>query len=366
MKLSLVQSSGGIGPLPPPRCPDTIERLGQRRSPVARPAAFACRASWSISLPMAPTPPIPRVFDTLSKDRQRSRAAAGVARYCFLKARVSSDLVERLGDSPRAFPCALDLGCHDGTLSRALLEGGQVRTCLALDPVPAMAGQAHGSDVLPLVGETERLPFAPRSVDLVASTLCLHWVNDLPGLMVQVREALKPDGLFLAALFGAGTLGELRTALIEAETELTGGASPRISPLPGLQDMAGLLQRTGFAMPVADVETITVRYGSPLGLVDDLRGMGEQAAFAEPGGRSLSRRILARMAEIYQARFADPDGRVRASFEVIWLSGWAPGEGQPTPLRPGSAKVSLADALGTQERSAGERAGRAGDDHDET
>jgi len=315
---------------------------------------------------MAPNQPIPRVFDPLRKSRQRSRAAAGYAQYGFLKMRVSSDLVERLGDSPRAFPLALDLGCHDGTLSRALLESGQVRTSIALDSVPAMASQACGNGVLPIIGEPERLALAPGSVDLVASALYLHWANDLPGLMVQVRECLKPDGLFLAALFGAGTLVELRTALIEAETELTGGASPRISPLPGLQDMAGLLQRTGFAMPVADVQSLTVRYESALGLVDDLRGMGEQAAFADPGRHSLSRRILARMAEIYQTRYGDADGRVRASFEVIWLSGWAPGKGQPAPLRPGSAKVSLADALGTQERSAGEQAGPTGDDRDES
>ncbi|MEQ9314417.1 MAG: SAM-dependent methyltransferase, partial [Henriciella sp.] len=154
--------------------------------------------------------------------------------------------------------------------------------------------------------------------------------------------------LFLGCLFGAGTLAELRTSLLEAETELTGGATPRLSPLPGLQDMAGLLQRTGFALPVVDVEPVTVRYGDPLKLLADLKGMGEQAAFAvgdRAGRKPLTRRLLARMAEIYAERFADPDGRLRATFNVIWLSGWAPDASQPRPLRPGSAKHSLADAV---------------------
>jgi hypothetical protein len=173
-------------------------------------------------------------------------------------------------------------------------------------------------------------------------------VNDLPGALIQIRTALKPDGLFLGCLFGAGTLGELRTSFLEAETELTGGAGVRISPLPGLQDMAGLMQRAGFALPVVDLETVTVRYGEPFKLLRDIKGMGEQAAFApneKMPRRPLSRRLLARMAEIYAERFADSDGRLRATFNVIWLSGWAPDASQPKPLRPGSAKHSLADAV---------------------
>lgn len=199
-----------------------------------------------------------------------------------------------------------------------------------------------------VTSDSEKLPFAPASFDLVTSVLSLHWINDLPGILHQVREVLMPDGLFLACLFGGGTLAELRAALIEAENEITGGVSPRLSPLPGLQDMAGLLQRAGFALPVADVERVRVRYSHPMQLLQDLKGMGEQAAFAKRDGqdrRPLSRRILARMSEIYMDRFSDPDGKVRATFEIVWLSGWAPHASQPKPLKPGSGQHSLAEAV---------------------
>lgn len=199
-----------------------------------------------------------------------------------------------------------------------------------------------------VAAENESLSFKPDTFDLAVSILGLHWANDLPGLLSQIRTVLKPDGLFLSCLFGGGTLSELRHSLIEAESEITGGVSPRLSPLPGLQDMAGLLQRAGFALPVADIERVTVRYAHPMKLLQDLKGMGEQAAFAPRAGqerRPLSRRILARMSEIYAERYSDPDGKVRASFEIVWLSGWAPAAGQPKPLRPGSGKFSLADAV---------------------
>lgn len=196
--------------------------------------------------------------------------------------------------------------------------------------------------------DEEEIAVDPSSYDLVTSVLSLHWVNDLPGSLIQIRQALKPDGLFLGCLFGAGTLGELRTSFLEAETEVTGGAGARISPLPALQDMAGLMQRAGFALPVVDLETVTVRYSDPFKLLSDIKGMGEQAAFAaneKLPRRPLSRRLLARMADIYAERFADEDGRLRATFNVIWLSGWAPDRSQPKPLRPGSAKHSMADAV---------------------
>ncbi len=173
----------------------------------------------------------------------------------------------------------------------------------------------------------------------------MHWVNDLPGALIQIRHALRPDGLFLGALLGAGTLAELRDCLITAEVEITGGAAQRTSPLPGLADMAGLMQRTGFALPVADRDTLVVRYASLSGLLDDLKGMGERACLMDTPP-ALDRRVLKLMEEIYMARYADPDGRIRASFEIVWLSGWAPGPDQPRPLRPGSARVSLADILG--------------------
>lgn len=299
--------------------------------------------------------PAPQPFDTARHLAFRGRAAAHFDEYDFLKARVSSALVERLADSARRFEHGLDLGCHTGTLAAALEDGGQVAQVTCFDGAAAMAERAgRGRDARS--GDPELLPFKEQSFDLVASALSLHWINDLPGQLIQIREILKPDGLFLAALLGAGTLGELREALMQAESELTGGATPRVSPLPGLQDCAGLMQRAGFAMPVADIDHLTVRYATPFDLMRDLRGMGEQAAFSA-GGRALSRRILARMAEIYADRFADADGRIRASFEIIYLSGWRPAPNQPRPKRPGSARASLAEALGTHEHSAGEKTG---------
>jgi SAM-dependent methyltransferase len=291
-------------------------------------------------------PPI--LFDPARITANRDRASFQYRNYAFLKARESSHLIDRLADVSRHFPKALDFGSHDGQLSAALMASGQVDDVIALDPSARMLGQISGTSVTTMQNSLETLPIAPKSLDLVASTLSLHWANDLPGLMVQIREALKPDGLFLACLFGGGTLNELRTALIEAESSLTGGVSPRISPLPGLQDMAGLMQRTGFALPVVDKEPVTVRYNSPLKLLDDLRGMGEQAAFARREGqerRPLSRRLLMRMEEAYRDLYSDPDGKVRATFEVIWLSGWAPAASQPKPLKPGSGKHSLAAAV---------------------
>ncbi len=218
---------------------------------------------------------------------------------------------------------------------------------IATDPAPAMARRALGEGLAACAMPLESLSFGPDHFDLVASAFALHWVNDLPGLLIQIRTVLKPDGLFLGALAGAGTLQELRNSLLLAESEIIGGAAPRVSPLPGLQDLAGLMQRAGFAMPVADIETITVRYPSIFRLFDDLRGMGETAAFAGPEQRALSRRILMRAGQIYAENHSDPDGRLPATFKVVWLSGWAPAEGQPKPLRPGSAKISLTKVFGS-------------------
>ena len=183
-------------------------------------------------------------------------------------------------------------------------------------------------------------------------------VNDLPGVLIQIRRALKPDGLFLAALLGGDTLTELRESFAVAESELTGGVSPRVAPFPDLRDMGALLQRAGFALPVADVDRVVVRYPSPLALMADLRRMGAANPLVERRRVPLRRAILVRMMEVYADRFADPDGRIRASFDIIWLSGWAPHESQQQPLQPGSATARLADALGTREISAGEKPGR--------
>lgn len=295
------------------------------------------------------------MFDRTLLRQRRDKAASDFHEYDFLKVRVSNHLLERLSDTPHVFAKALDLGCHTGALARGLLAHKSVEHVTACDLSDKMAARAKTPEIEALQVDEEALPFDVCRYDLVASALSLHWVNDLPGVLIQIRRTLSADGLFLGALFGAGTLRELRTCFMEAEAELTGGAAPRVSPLPGLQDMAGLMQRAGFALPVVDVDRITVRYASVFKLLEDLGGMGERAAFATEQGRGLSPRILRRMAELYTERFADPDGKVRASFDIIYLSGWAPAPGQPQPKRPGSATVRLADALGTVEHPANDK-----------
>ena len=202
------------------------------------------------------------------------------------------------------------------------------------------------------------MPFGDGTLDLVVSALALQFVNDLPGTLVQIRRALKPDGLFLAALLGGETLTELRQAFAAAESEVEGGASPRVAPFADLRELGALLQRAGFALPVTDVDRLTVRYDSVFGLMHDLRRMGATNALFARRRTPLRRATLMRMAEIYAQRFADADGRVRATFEIVWLSGWAPHPSQQQPLKPGSAKARLADALGTHEISTGEKARR--------
>jgi SAM-dependent methyltransferase len=196
-----------------------------------------------------------------------------------------------------------------------------------------------------VVAEEELLPFKARSLDLVVSALALQCVNDLPGTLVQVERCLKPDGLFMSALLGGRTLEELRHALLVAEAEITGGAAPRVIPFADVRSLGGLLQRAGFALPVADVDVIEVGYDSPLALMADLRAMGAANMLAERSRSGLRRDVLRRMLEVYAERFSRADGRVRATFEVITLTGWSPHASQQQPLRPGSAKASLADAL---------------------
>lgn len=288
------------------------------------------------------------MFNRARVTRNRDRAFPSFREYAFLKGRESNQLFERLADTSREFERALDIGAHDGQGCDALRESGKVKEIMALESAPRMVEQLRSNGFETVIVDDESLPFPAAHFDLVTSVLSLHWTNDLPGMLTQIRTILVPDGLFLGCLFGGGTLPELRAALIDAESEITGGISPRLSPLPGLQDMAELLQRAGFALPVADVERVTVRYSHPMKLLADLKGMGEQAAFAKREGqerRPLSRRILARMSEIYTDRFSDPDGKVRATFEIVWLSGWAPHASQPKPLKPGSGRHSLAEAV---------------------
>lgn len=250
----------------------------------------------------------------------------------------------------------LDLGAHNGVLAE-VLRGDPAAADRIGDVVTTDLSPAFVKPPLGVVADEEALPFADASFDLVVSALSLHWVNDLPGTLVQIRRILKPDGLFIGVALGGRTLTELRQSLLAAEEELRGGAANRVSPFMDVIDAAGLLQRTGFALPVADNDARTVRYANALSLLSDLRGMGETAAWASRGAPPLTRSILMRATEIYQQRFADSDGRVRATFEFVTLSGWAPSADQPKPKRPGSATARLADALGVKERPAGEKAG---------
>ena len=291
------------------------------------------------------------IFERKAWRRHRERAAQSGC-VDFLHAEIAVRLIERLVAVDRGFRQVLDLGVHSGALSRLLAEQPGIGQVVALDPALDFIALQKGMRV---AADPELVPFRDGAFDLVISALALHWAADLPGVLIQLRRALKPDGLLLAAMFGGATLTELRTALIEAELAEEDGASPRVSPTVELADAAALLQRAGFAMPVADADTITVTYSDMLGLMRDLRGMGETNALAIRRRAGLRRTTLARAAAIYRERFAEGDDRVRATFEIVYLTGWAPDVGQPKPLRPGSATLRLADALGTVELSAGDR-----------
>jgi len=289
--------------------------------------------------------------------RRRRRRAAELGPTGFLLERVAEDFADRLAVVLRRFDRALDLGTPGDALRRALAASGKVGTIVAADALAQRGGAETGS-ALVVAADEEALPFREASLDLVVSALSLQFVNDLPGTLVQIRRALKPDGLFLAALLGGETLTELRLSFMAAEAEIESGVSPRVAPFVDLRDLGALLQRAGFALPVTDVDRITVRYASPVALMHDLRRMGATNALIERSRRPLKRSVLARLLEIYGARFADADGRIRATFEIMWLSGWAPHASQQQPLRPGSATTRLADALGTREVPAGEKAGQ--------
>ena len=289
-------------------------------------------------MPTAPVPP-PLLFDAQRRAANLSRAR--LDRADFLHQRAAEDAVESLEAILRDFPAAVDASALPGPFAQALARSdaaGRVRSVRAV--APAADPGASPLDV------------EPGSQDLIVSLLTLHWANDLPGALTQIRRALKPEGLFLGALFGAGTLKELRGVLTEAELEVRGGAQARVSPFADGYDGAGLLQRAGFALPVSDVDRITVRYPDMFALVRDLRAMGETSALAG-SVRPLNRHIAARAAQLYAQRHAQADGRIPATFEIIRLTGWAPHESQPRPLPRGSAKVRLADALGVREIKAG-------------
>ncbi len=272
-------------------------------------------------------PAAPVLFDR-AQLRVRQTRALRIGPATFLLDRVTEDLLERLGAVLREFTEIADIGTPDGMLADAIA---------ARFAVP-MHVDLFGA-------EHEMLPLEPLTLNLAVSALALQFVNDLPGVLAQIRRALKPDGLFLAALFGGDTLTELRQSFATAEAEIEGGISPRVAPFADLRDLGSLLQRAGFALPVTDIDRVVVRYDNAFALMQDLRRMGATNVLAERRRTPLRRATLLRMVQLYGERFADPDGRIRATFDIVWLSGWAPHESQQQPLKPGSAKASLAEAL---------------------
>lgn len=291
-----------------------------------------------MSAPASPSAP-PRLFDPRRRAARLARAAHRFADADFLHRRAAHHMAQDLEFILRDFAAAVDVSAHPGLFEAVAREQGVARLgAVSIIEDPAVRAQPASAP----------LPVADGSADLIVSVLSLHWSDDLPGALAQIRRALKPDGLFLGALFGGTTLNELRGVLTEAELEITGGAQARISPFADGFDGAALLQRAGFALPAVDVDRITVRYSGLPALIRDLRAMGETSALAGPA-RPVRRDVLARAAELYADRHADPDGRICATFEIIHLTGWAPHDSQPKPARRGSATVRLADALNTRE-----------------
>ncbi len=285
---------------------------------------------------MVQSPPL--IFD---RALARARLERAIRRGApdFLMLRAAEDLQDRLLTIRREFPRTLDLATPTPDFARAIAASGRAAPLRA---APFFASNETGARV---VVDEEALPFAPESFDLVVSGMALQWANDLPGVFAQVRRCLAPDGLFLACMVGGASLIELRGALAQAESEILGGASPRVSPFVDVRDLGGLLQRAGFALPVTDADVFTLRYDSMFALCDELRAMGAANALAQRSRRPLRRAVFLRAAQIYAENYSDPDGRMRASFEIVWLSGWAPHESQQKPLKPGSAQMRLADAL---------------------
>ncbi|MRL70321.1 methyltransferase domain-containing protein [Brevundimonas sp. SPF441] len=293
-----------------------------------------------MTAPQSPSEGPPRIFDAVRRQARLVRSAARFPQADFLHARAAANAAESLEAILRDFPVSVDLSAHPGVFDAAVRSSDAAgRVGLIQTPVSLAQRAAPGADALPL---------ADASTDLIVSLLTLHWANDLPGALAQIQRALKPDGLFIGTLFGAGTLKELRAVLTEVELEERGGAQARVSPFADGYDGAALLQRVGFALPVSDVDRFTVRYADLFALIRDLRAMGETNVLHGPV-RPLSRRIVARAAALYAERYGFDDGRIPATFEIIHLAGWKPHDSQQKPLPRGSAKTRLADALGVKE-----------------
>lgn len=280
----------------------------------------------------------PRIFDLeLALQRRRRAMRDPVSGADFLLQTVVEDLLDRLTAVTREFPLAVDVGTPSPLLSGALSAHPGIRRIIRVDRLVET-----GADIC---AAPDSLPLKDASIDLAVSALALQSENDLPGILAQIRRALRPDGLFMAAMLGGETLTELRQSLAAAEAETTGGASPRIAPFTEVRAAGSLLQRAGLALPVADVDRRIVRYNSALHLMRDLRAMGATSTLTDRSRKPLSKQMIVKTAEIYADRFSDADGRVRATFDILYLSGWAPDIHQPKPLKPGSATVSLADAI---------------------
>ena len=296
------------------------------------------------------TPEHMMLFERDAVRMHRDRAARVLDDHDFLFMEVADRLTERLDDVKRDFPMALDIGCHGGEIAKTLGQRGGIETLIQCDPSPAMTAKADATTRgVSFAADEEFLPIKPESFDLVMSNLSLHWANDLPGALVQIRQALKPDGFFLAAMLGEGTLQELRTALMAAEMEIEMGISPRVSPYATVQDLGALLQRAGFALPVVDTETITVSYPDMFKLMLELRGMGEAGAVSGRRKNFTRRDTMMRAAEIYMEKFEGLDdsgeGRIPATFDIMYIHAWAPHPDQQQPLKPGSAKTMLTDVF---------------------
>lgn len=301
----------------------------------------------------------PEIFDRrllITRKRRALHDAAkpGARDGGFLLDQVAGDIAERLGAVERTFTAGLDLSDDDGRTRDVLAQCERVKKLSRLVSHQGLIKPGERA----VVGSPEHLPTAPASLDLVTSALALQWVNDVPGTLIQIRRALKPDGLLLGALIGGKTLHELREILTLEEDEATGGISPKVAPFVDVRDFGGLLQRAGFALPVTDSDSYTVRYGNLFVLMADLRAMAGTNCLTHRSRKPWTKARAVRAAQLYAKKFGDPDGRIRATFQIISFSGWAPSDVQQKPLRPGSAQTRLADALGAQEHKAGEKTGK--------
>ncbi|HBF61555.1 MAG TPA: SAM-dependent methyltransferase [Methyloceanibacter sp.] len=296
----------------------------------------------------------PLLFDRRLLRQRRARFAAEIEERKVLLAYVAREIAERIEIMLRAFPRALDLGAYRGLLGRTVADLPSVGDVMYAESVLAYARRCPAPAV---VCDEDVLPFKDGAFNLIVSGLALHRVNDLPGSLIQVRRALAPDGLFMAAVLGAKALTELRQCLLKAEEEIDGGVSPRVAPFGDVRAYGALLQRAGFALPVADAEEIEVVYPSPRAFMEEIRALGGGNVLMARSKKPLSRRTLARAEELYRSRYGTPDGKVTATFQFVFMSGWAPDPSQQKPLKPGSARNRLADALNTAEQSGGAKAG---------